>query len=182
MPDGHQETAPLPPAARAAVRHIEGQLMAGGFADLVERKASGVALHWRGLDPERAASARAAAERLWDALPDAQGALRLLAFDHGMEFRGAGRDKGTAMRTLLEEAAPGTAAAYLGDDLTDEDAFAALAGAGLGVLVAATPRPTRAAARVDSPAAALAFLERWRSAARPPAPGVPRPPEARRHA
>jgi trehalose-phosphatase len=182
LPDGRQETAPLPPVASAAARQIAERLATAGFGDLLERKASGVALHWRGVDPDRAASARGAAERLWDLLPDAHGPLQLLAFDHGIEFRGVGRNKGTAMRALLDEVPPGTPVAYLGDDLTDEDAFTALPDGAVGVLVAAAPRPTRATARLASPAEVLGFLERWRRAARPPASRVPQSPEARRHA
>jgi trehalose 6-phosphate phosphatase len=165
LPDGRHEIAPLPPAARVAVEQIAHSLADNGFEDLMERKASGVALHWRGVDPGRAAAARAAAAELWDALPDAHGPLTLLAFNHGIEFRGTGHDKGTAMRTLLGEVPPETAVAYVGDDLTDEDAFTALQDVGLGVLVAATPRSTRAIARLASSMEVLKFLERWRRAA-----------------
>jgi trehalose 6-phosphate phosphatase len=179
FPDGRHEITPLPPGARAPLEHIARALTEAGFGDLVERKPSGVALHWRGLDPARADAARGVAARLWDALPDAHGPLALLAFNHGTEFRAAGRDKGHAMRTLIEEAPPGTPVAYVGDDLTDEDAFAVVGPVGLGILVADAPRVTKAGARVDSPRAVLALLKRWRDAA-PRRPGVPaasRPPD-----
>ena len=53
---------------------------------------------------------------------------------------------------------------YLGDDRTDEDAFAVLAGDARGTpfLVAAEARPTAAVGLLRPPAELLAFLERWR--------------------
>jgi trehalose 6-phosphate phosphatase len=174
LADGSQENEPLPPVAQAAATALERALVAGGFDDLLERKASGVALHWRGVPPERAAAARAAVERVWETQPAAHGPLQLLAFDNGVEIRGAGRDKGTALRSLLGTMRPDAAVAYAGDDLTDEDAFAALPAGGLGVLVAAVPRATRATARVSAPADLLGVLERWRRVAAPRPASAPR--------
>jgi trehalose-phosphatase len=65
------------------------------------------------------------------------------------------------LRTLLAEARPATAAVYVGDDTTDEDAFAAIAQRGLGILVAGEDRSTSATARLESPSAVLAFVQRW---------------------
>jgi alpha,alpha-trehalase len=49
---------------------------------------------------------------------------------------------------------------YIGDDETDEDAFAALAGRGLGILVADRPQKTEAEYRLESPEAVGEFLRR----------------------
>ena len=49
---------------------------------------------------------------------------------------------------------------YLGDDRTDEDAFAALRGRGLGILVTATPRPTLADYSLQDPEEVRDFLAR----------------------
>jgi trehalose-phosphatase len=49
---------------------------------------------------------------------------------------------------------------YLGDDETDEDAFRALEGRGLGVLVADRPRATAADFRLADPGDVARFLER----------------------
>jgi trehalose-6-phosphatase len=62
---------------------------------------------------------------------------------------------------VLSELAPGAAVAYLGDDRTDEDAFAALAGRGLAVLVRDRDRPTEADIRLRPPDEVVAFLSRW---------------------
>jgi trehalose-phosphatase len=79
-------------------------------------------------------------------------------------MRARGRDKGDAVREVLAGRPEGAACAYLGDDLTDEDAFAALDGRGLGVLVSHVPRGTRAHAWVRPPVGVLTFLHRWRNA------------------
>jgi trehalose-6-phosphatase len=54
-----------------------------------------------------------------------------------------------------------TAAAYLGDDATDEDAFKAIRGRGIGVLVRPQFRATAADFWLKPPEELLEFLERW---------------------
>jgi alpha,alpha-trehalase len=56
-------------------------------------------------------------------------------------------DKGKAVLWILKALdldTPDVMPFYLGDDTTDEDAFRALEGRGIGVLVTDTPRSTRA--------------------------------------
>jgi alpha,alpha-trehalase len=72
-------------------------------------------------------------------------------------------DKGKAVLWLLTELGldgPGIMPIYIGDDDTDEDAFAALEERGIAILVANRPRSTRARFRLDSPEAVGAFLRR----------------------
>ena len=64
----------------------------------------------------------------------------------------------------LTELGDGAAIAYLGDDATDEDAFAALGERGLSVLVAPRPRPTFARAWLTAPVEVLEFLADWAAA------------------
>ena len=52
-------------------------------------------------------------------------------------------------------------AAYLGDDLTDEDAFKAIKGKGIGVLVREEPRKTAADIWIKPPDELLSFLSNW---------------------
>jgi trehalose 6-phosphate phosphatase len=56
---------------------------------------------------------------------------------------------------------PDTAVAYLGDDRTDEDAFMALRGRGLAVLVRPDLRATAAEVWIRPPDELLLFLQRW---------------------
>jgi alpha,alpha-trehalase len=72
-------------------------------------------------------------------------------------------DKGKAVLWLLTELGldgPGIMPLYIGDDDTDEDAFEALEGRGIAILVADSPRSTRAQYRLDSPQAVGEFLRR----------------------
>jgi trehalose-phosphatase len=90
--------------------------------------------------------------------------LALQDFDGGIELRAPGHDKGEAVKTLLAEMGPNAMCAYLGDDRTDEDAFQAIRGKGLGVLVRENFVPTQADLWIKPPEELLEFLARWKSA------------------
>ncbi|HYX19436.1 MAG TPA: trehalose-phosphatase, partial [Thermoanaerobaculia bacterium] len=87
-------------------------------------------------------------------------------FDGGLELRPRGFHKGLVVQRAFAEFGTDAAVAYLGDDATDEDAFAALRGRGLPVLVRGAPRRTRADARLRPPDEVLEFLEAWAGACR----------------
>ena len=138
-----------------------------GAAGVVERKMYGLALHGRGTDrPSYLAARRALVSRF--ALPAAKAGLVFAAFDGGVELRPAGFHKGLTVDRAFAELGEDAAIAYLGDDQTDEDAFAALAGRGLPVLVGDRPRPTLAAAWLPAPAGVLEFLSGWNAACSAP--------------
>jgi trehalose-phosphatase len=125
----------------------------------IERKPASVAVHWRGLHPALVESVRARLAQAWHGLDADE--LALLEFDGGVELRARGRDKGAAVRDILGSCSPHAVCAYLGDDLTDEDAFEAIRGRGLGVLVRPEPRDTHARLWIAPPLELIAFLERW---------------------
>src|SRR5581483_10644258 len=94
--------------------------------------------------------------------PDESG-LEWLPFDGGIELRGTGCTKATAVYSILRDEPRGAPAAYLGDDLTDEDAFVALREYGPGslclpVLVRPEVRPSAADLWLHPPDELLAFL------------------------
>ncbi len=136
---------------------------AEGLAPRCERKVACLAYHWRGRTPSPKPSESDTVERKWREIADRDGLL-LRGFDGGIELRAPGRDKGTAVRAILEEVPPGTAVAYLGDDRTDEDAFIALRGRGLTVLVNETFHETAADLWLIPPRELLDFLSRWAGA------------------
>lgn len=77
-------------------------------------------------------------------------------------------DKGRAVLWLIEtlglqDALP----VYIGDDATDEDAFRALAGRGVGIAVQEAPRPTAASYSLSGPAEVRALLAALADAPRP---------------
>ncbi len=164
LPDGRRADHAPPPRA-AAVLEAEWQRLAGELAAArLERKSASIALHVRGLEAAGGAALIASAEPRWRDLAAEHG-LDLRRFDGGIELRCAGRSKGDVLRELLAELPEGAPACYLGDDETDEDAFRAIAGRGLAVLVADQPRET-AAAHVIAPPAVAALLREWLRRAR----------------
>ena len=153
-----------PPVARPLadlLDNLDSWMSARGGAELFERKPYGFALHERP-DSLRYREVRDGLLLEWSAACSRAG-LRLFPFDGGIEFRPPAATKGNVVRTILEESAPDAAIAYLGDDATDEDAFAALVGRGLSVLVRPRPRETSADVRLRPPDELEAFLERWLS-------------------
>jgi trehalose 6-phosphate phosphatase len=134
-----------------------------GAGALVERKLYGLALHGRGADPRLYLAARRAFVRDYAKRAEEAG-LRFAAFDGGIELRPEEFDKGRTVERAFAELGDDAAIAYLGDDATDEDAFAALGDRGLPVLVAPRPRPTLARAWLVPPAEVLEFLGDWGAA------------------
>ena len=128
----------------------------------LERKLASIAMHWRGL-PE--AQARALSERIVRAWEEIAGAhVELLPFEGGIELRARGRNKADAVREVLSRSAADVACAYLGDDVTDEDAFGEIRGRGLAVLVGPELRRTSAGLWLRPPRELEWFLDRWASA------------------
>jgi trehalose 6-phosphate phosphatase len=84
-----------------------------------------------------------------------------LPFDGGLELRAATKHKGDAVAVVLGEAGDQVAAAYLGDDQTDENAFRAIKGRGLAILVRGEPRPTMADVWLRPPDELVRFLRDW---------------------
>jgi trehalose 6-phosphate phosphatase len=126
----------------------------------MEFKPTSVALHWRGREAGQVSRVRIRAQKYWSRLAEETG-LQIHAFDGGLELRAPGRDKGSVVDELRAEAGDDVAIAYLGDDLTDEDAFRALGDDGLKVLVRAELRPTAADLWIVPPGELLEFLDAW---------------------
>lgn len=157
---------PLPEAARRGLdRALE---VAGDVApsERIETKPVSVAVHVRGMEPGRSDELLEALRLRWEPLAGEAG-LDLHGFDGGLELRVPGRDKGTAVREALRGEPDGAAVAYLGDDLTDEDAFRALEERRRGgapvvtFLVRDEARPTAARIRISPPDELLEVLDTW---------------------
>jgi trehalose-phosphatase len=125
----------------------------------LEEKPVSAAIHWRGFDEASVREVSAKIEGAWKSIAKGN-ALELHFFDGGIEIRPAGVNKGIAIQTLLEEVSDAVIA-YLGDDLTDEEAFSLLGERGLKVLVRSELRSTIADLRLIPPQELLEFLERW---------------------
>jgi trehalose 6-phosphate phosphatase len=152
-PDGRRLSAAAPPGLAAAREEVR-RFAASDDRLLIEEKPAGLALHYR-----RAPEFAAEVDDFMAALADGSG----LALQRGKmvaELRPPGGGKGSALRRLMAEPPfTGARPVFVGDDLTDEEAFeAASAMGGAGVLVG-EPRATAARWRLESVAAAARWLE-----------------------
>lgn len=181
-PSGQLVRAILPQQARLALHRLLA--LRASLEDcgaLVEEKYASVAVHTRGIAPEAADAQARVRALLAEFEPPADGAARLdgvylQAFDGGWELRAHGPNKGSVVRGVLREESRDSLIAYLGDDLTDEDAFVALGDRGLsvrvfppGVTPAARERVSAAQLALHAPDELLAFLARWADDAAPAA-------------
>ena len=157
--DGSDASMQPAPAHSAALREAQA-LVPAALRHELEQKSASLALHWRGAAPAARRRLEEQVRPAWTNLAQRTG-LALHQFDGGLELRIPGRDKGLAVRTIAEELGRGATLAYLGDDLTDEDAFREIEGIGLGVLVRDALRPTQAHCWIVPPEELLSFLERW---------------------
>ncbi|MFC1573103.1 trehalose-phosphatase [Candidatus Eisenbacteria bacterium] len=165
MPDGTYFPAGIGAAAAEALDEAQRAIEDEGLGPHCERKPAGVALHWRGSDPAQVERLREIGRANWRHLCR-DGALVLTEFDGGLELRVPGKDKGHAVSTVLDELSETAIVAYLGDDQTDEDAFKAIRGKGLAVLVRSENRDTAAEVRLTPPGELIDFLNRWHENAR----------------
>lgn len=162
------ELGPVPKAALTGLAKAKLWAQTEGLDEHLETKIGALAVHWRGVPKSERDEVLKKVTEHW--LPICEGnALVLHSFDGGLELRIEGQNKAIAVRTVLAEMGPEpAAAAYLGDDLTDEDAFQELKGKGLCVLVRPELRDTHADLWLKPPEELLGFLEGWAEACRKP--------------
>ncbi len=165
-PDGLRKLEAIAPEVQEKLDELKAFLRRDAFGGLLEEKPNAAVMHWRGLAATRAREIERRTRELFEPAAEMQG-LTLLAFEAGLELR-AGRNKGGAVKAILAEMdREGEAqipVAYLGDDFTDELAFAALKGRGLSVLVRRESRETEADVWLKPPSELRAFLTKWLSA------------------
>lgn len=162
MPDGSYYSGPFDAAA------LRGLLQSSTWIQDLERLGArvkytpcGATLLWHGLADDTIDQIRYRALEEWNSFGESS---RLVWGDieGGIEWRLSGRGKAYIVRTLLDEHFDAFAA-YLGNDLTTEDAFSVLRGRGMGVLVRPQRRPTFADGWLQPPEQLLEFLTRWRA-------------------
>ncbi|HUW98465.1 MAG TPA: trehalose-phosphatase [Acidiferrobacter sp.] len=160
-PTGELERMPIAADVQVALTNLAGLIQSAGYDSALECKHGTVAIHWRKETPDTQRALKQLAYELSTALPTA---IQALPFDGGFEFRVRGYNKGTALTHILARH-PGAVVAFLGDDLTDEDAFAALPPTGLGVLVRSELRDTKAQLWIQPPEELRQFLTLWNTTA-----------------
>ena len=146
------------PPRRPAVDDAEAAFHT--FADdkpgiLVERKSISVGLHFRGA-PQWGEQAGELANDLAEKLGLAVQPGKML-----FELRPGGADKGSAVHTLMARPPmAGGRPLFIGDDVTDEEGFAAAAELGGAGILVGPPRDTLAAFSLEQVAAVRHYLQR----------------------
>ncbi len=158
--DSRYETIEVNTSAAHGLREFEQWIHQARMEDYVETKPSGYAFHWRGKPRQEALRVESAVKSAWSDDPH-HFHLMLRDFDGGLEIRVPVASKANAVSRLMSESSEAVTAAYCGDDLTDEDAFAALGDRGLKVLVRDALRPTKADIWIKPPRELADFLDRW---------------------
>ena len=145
------------PIMDAAEKELKEKL-AGIHGILLERKRFSVAAHYRQANEN-------GVNKVTRALNEAvarHGELRTIAGKKVFELQpNIDWNKGRAVFWLLETLGleqPEVLPLYVGDDVTDEDAFRALRQRGVGIVVSELPRPTAARYALKSPAEVERFL------------------------
>jgi len=157
---GVYERACIDPEVLSVLQQAEDWLCQSDLLSIAELKPGGIAVHWRGLAPTEAEDILSRVEKGWSRFNEVPG-IKLLLFDGGIELRITHPDKGDAIDAILVGADPTAAVAFLGDDLTDEDAFRALSKRGLSILVRSEYRETMANVWLRPPYELMEFLNLW---------------------
>jgi len=149
------------PAAARSRREVDRALerVAEGLADVpgleIENKGLTATVHVRRTPARRIEEVHSAVEA---SVREANG-LCVTSGKQVFEIRPAvDWDKGTAIDRIAREVPDGWLTVYLGDDVTDEDAFRAVRPDGIGVLVGSRDR-TDAAYRLPTQTAVAPFLD-----------------------
>jgi alpha,alpha-trehalose-phosphate synthase [UDP-forming]/trehalose-phosphatase len=130
----------------------------------IEHKRLSVCFHWRQVDPELRESVITEVEAAIDEWLEDRPDLERLNASEAIEIRHPTAHKGTVVAWLRERLPAGARLLAIGDDYTDEEAFAALGPSDLAIRVG-SGRGTHAAAQVGSHDDVRGIL-RWIAAAR----------------
>lgn len=156
----HEEAQALLPLLDTVERELEGALAPIDGA-LVERKKYSIAVHYRNVSDDETPEV----EAIVDAALAREASLRkgfgkkVFELQPRLEWH-----KGKAVLWLLEALeldASDVVPIYLGDDVTDEDAFEALRGRGIGIAIQDEPKATAAQYILEDPREVQVFLERF---------------------
>lgn len=158
--DGNRSDVKLPKPAQQGLDKALLRAEEQGMAELSEAKPASLAIHWRGRSTDQIKKLRTRVLADWEPYEINYG-LEIHSFNGGLELRCPGRNKGSAIESILSELHNDEPVAFLGDDLTDEDGFGAIKNRGLGVLVCCDERQTQADLKITPPVELINFLEKW---------------------
>ncbi len=153
-----EDGARLRPMMSEAAAHLKTEI--GGLPGvLIEDKSFAVAIHYRLVKDDDYAAVETAVQEMGRLYPDlyVAGGKKVFELRPRIDWH-----KGKALDYLLDAldmTGPDVLPFYIGDDVTDQDAFEALDGKGIAILVSEHPLPTAARFRLRDPAEVQVFLD-----------------------
>ncbi len=126
---------------------------------LVERKRYAIAVHYRNVADDQVEEVKSITEEILNEYPQLKEGLgkKIIELKPNLDWH-----KGKAVLWLMNELdlnKPDIVPLYIGDDITDEDAFATLQGEGIGILVGEHDDKTAATYRLENVDEVQLFLE-----------------------
>lgn len=125
----------------------------------VENKGLSLCVHYREVEKRRVKDLESAFQHFGQLIHKSE-KLKVTPGKKTYDIRPAGWDKGTIVELLLRsyQSGGGLLAMYLGDDVTDEDAFRAIPEDGITVFIGRAKRRTAASYYLHSPGEVTVFL------------------------
>ena len=127
--------------------------------DRITVRSSSLEVSWKDLDKSEITELKQQLEDAWKGL-DTKFNLKSVVFEDGIELVARGFDKGSLVKRILD-LHPSSPSCYLGNDSSDEEAFRALWGRVLAVLINRTYRETAAQIWLSPPGELNDFLDEW---------------------
>lgn len=156
----YSNSRPAPEVLKAiedAAKKVNGDSLKGR----IERKDASIAIHTRGLEKKEQKEIKDKVVPEWKDIASAEG-MSLVRFNGGYELRDKSINKGSVIREIIEKSGKNGIICYIGDDSTDEDAFAELKDRGLSILISyEDPISSNADVKFDSMDELIDFLKRW---------------------
>lgn len=145
------------PALDKAEKELSGKLRSIEGA-LVERKKFAIAVHYRLVDPEKIAFVEESVDKVASGLPELRKAYGKKIFELQPNIDWHKGKALLALLTALNLDGGHVLPFFVGDDVTDEDAFRALGGRGIGIVVRDRPYETAASYSLENPDEVREFL------------------------
>jgi trehalose 6-phosphate phosphatase len=157
LPDGTYKVMSLAENVLKGLAEADYIIAENSLTPYSETKPGCLALHWRGIPETEKKRLKKIIVRELVHISKAF-SLDLREFDGGMELRAPARNKGDVVQDVIKESPEDAYFVYMGDDLTDEDAFDAIKGKGAAILVRPDTRITKADYYLKSPDELIEFL------------------------
>ncbi|SIN75717.1 trehalose-phosphatase [Halodesulfovibrio marinisediminis] len=141
--NGQLDTISISDAAQEGLQLAAAKISGLLGEQAIERKPNCVAAHVSNINAELMPQYLMEIEELWEPVAEEFG-LELLDFHEGMEMRVPGINKSRVVTSVLSEEPKDAVTAYLGDDITDEDAFRVLDEQSHTILIGREKRPSAA--------------------------------------